>query len=223
MLFTTLILPMVTPLIVRILGWDPTDYAIPQCVVPGQESMSRLQVALARMFDSGCWANILQSDFLYTLIIFIVVLLISIAVGLWWHSRKWAISAAIFYAIFLFLYTSVFSNIVNGIPSGMFGSLGYWLEQQGVQRGSQPTFLLPGGHAYLRILAGHFLAGSHLVVEQKRAAAPDFGLLGNNRAAGILLLQPGQMALCPLLPAPVDELLGKKRPFSVYRVTSSWA
>lgn len=140
MLFTTLILPMVTPLIVRILGWDPTDYAIPQCVVPGQESMSRLQVALARMFDSGCWANILQSDFLYTLIIFIVVLLISIAVGLWWHSRKWAISAAIFYAIFLFLYTSVFTNIVNGIPSGMFGSLGYWLEQQGVQRGSQPTF-----------------------------------------------------------------------------------
>ena len=140
MLFTTLILPMTTPLIVRILGWNPTDYTMPQCTLPGQETMSNLQIALGRLFNAGCWSNILQSDFLYTLIIFAVMFVIAILVGLWWHARKWPLAAAIFYAIFVILYTSVFTNIVNGMASGMFGSLGYWLEQQEVQRGSQPTF-----------------------------------------------------------------------------------
>jgi sugar lactone lactonase YvrE len=131
---------MTTPLIARILGWNPTDYVMPQCTIVGQETMSGLQVALARMFNAACWRTILQADFFFTILIFAVIFAVAVAVGLWWNSRRWPIAAAIFYAIFLVLYTSVFTNIVGGMASGMFGSLGYWLEQQEVQRGSQPTF-----------------------------------------------------------------------------------
>ncbi len=41
--------------------------------------------------------------------------------------------------IFVLLYTSVFTNM-GGLASGSFGALGYWLGQQGVQRGQEPWF-----------------------------------------------------------------------------------
>lgn len=41
--------------------------------------------------------------------------------------------------IFVPLYTSMFTNLV-GLASGTFGALGYWLGQQGVQRGEQPWY-----------------------------------------------------------------------------------
>ncbi len=69
----------------------------------------------------------------------ILVLLISIGIGLAWDWRRWSIAAAIHYAIFLVLFTTVFTN-GTGIASGMIGSLGYWLEQQGVKRGGQPWY-----------------------------------------------------------------------------------
>lgn len=64
---------------------------------------------------------------------------ISIVVGLVWNWRRWLICAALFYAVFAFFYTTMFTNI-NGLATGMIGSLGYWLEQQGVRRGSQPQY-----------------------------------------------------------------------------------
>lgn len=64
---------------------------------------------------------------------------ISISVGLAWNWRRWLVCAALFYAIFAFFYTTMFTNI-NGLATGMIGSLGYWLEQQGVRRGSQPQY-----------------------------------------------------------------------------------
>ncbi len=42
-------------------------------------------------------------------------------------------------AIFIVLYTSLFTNM-GGLASGTFGALGYWLGQQGVQRGQEPWF-----------------------------------------------------------------------------------
>ena len=41
--------------------------------------------------------------------------------------------------LYVALYTSLFSNI-NGIGTGLFGSIGYWLAQQDVRRGDQPWF-----------------------------------------------------------------------------------
>ncbi len=64
---------------------------------------------------------------------------IAIAAGLLWNSRLWLINAAIFYIPFTIFYTTVFTNGA-GFFTGMVGSLGYWLVQQGVERGSQPWY-----------------------------------------------------------------------------------
>jgi DNA-binding beta-propeller fold protein YncE len=64
---------------------------------------------------------------------------ISIIIGFFWNKRLWLINAAIFYIPFILLYTTFFTN-GNGFFSGLVGSLGYWLEQQGVERGSQPWY-----------------------------------------------------------------------------------
>ena len=67
------------------------------------------------------------------------VLLIAATVGLVWDWRRWSIAAAIHYAIFAVLFTTVFTHGA-GIATGLVGSLGYWLAQQAVERGSQPWY-----------------------------------------------------------------------------------
>jgi uncharacterized protein (TIGR03663 family) len=62
-----------------------------------------------------------------------------IAIGLAWNWRRWIVASAIFHVIFAFFFTTVFTNIA-GLGTGMVYSLGYWLEQQGVRRGSQPQY-----------------------------------------------------------------------------------
>ncbi len=64
---------------------------------------------------------------------------VAIVAGLCWNPAVWIACAATFYSIFAFFYTTVFTN-PPGIISGAIGSLGYWLAQQGVRRGSQPQY-----------------------------------------------------------------------------------
>lgn len=64
---------------------------------------------------------------------------VSVIVGMVWNWRRWLICAVVFHALFAFFFTTMFTNI-NGLATGMIGSLGYWLEQQGVRRGSQPQY-----------------------------------------------------------------------------------
>jgi predicted membrane-bound mannosyltransferase/DNA-binding beta-propeller fold protein YncE len=66
-------------------------------------------------------------------------LMVAAAVGLAWNWRRFLPAAAIFLGIFAFFFTTVFSN-QYGLVTGMIGSLGYWLEQQEVRRGSQPQY-----------------------------------------------------------------------------------
>jgi len=71
--------------------------------------------------------------------IFVAVLFaISILIGLLWN-RDWWKYAALFWGVFTILYTTVFTN-APGFFTGLLGSLGYWLVQQGVERGSQPIY-----------------------------------------------------------------------------------
>jgi predicted membrane-bound mannosyltransferase/DNA-binding beta-propeller fold protein YncE len=63
----------------------------------------------------------------------------AIALGLLWSPPTFLINLGIFYAIFIPLYTTIFTN-GPGFFSGLVGSLLYWLEQQGVQRGNQPSY-----------------------------------------------------------------------------------
>jgi hypothetical protein len=55
---------------------------------------------------------------------------VSVAVGMVWNWKRWLISAAIFHILFVFFFTTMFTN--RRVNHGMVGSLGYWLEQQGV-------------------------------------------------------------------------------------------
>lgn len=85
---------------------------------------------------------------------------IAIAMGVAWHWKRWLISAAVFYTLFVFFYTTMFTNPM-GLATGMIGSLGYWLEQQGVRRGSQPQYyyqlIIMPTYEYLPII-GTFIA-----------------------------------------------------------------
>ncbi len=67
------------------------------------------------------------------------ITLITIAIGMWWNRDVWWKMALIFWSPYILLYTTVFTNGA-GFFTGTVGSLGYWLEQQGVQRGSQPWY-----------------------------------------------------------------------------------
>lgn len=114
----TLCLPFLSPAIIKLVaGLDPMDYNAPTLY--------------------------------YSFAILIEVLFLSIAIGLMWDRQRreengagpytWLIAATIHYAIFLVFFTTFFTN-GYGIASGLIGSLGYWLEQQGVQRGGQPWY-----------------------------------------------------------------------------------
>ncbi len=138
-LFTTLLLPLASPLLTTIAGWNPTDYTLNQCQLAGQESMSTLQILVGRLGNTVCWSSFFESGVVRSGLFLLLTMVVSILVGLWWNRRRWIIAAVIFYGILLTLYTSVFTNL-SGWTSGIVGSLGYWLEQQEVQRGSQPSF-----------------------------------------------------------------------------------
>ncbi|MFN2196951.1 MAG: flippase activity-associated protein Agl23, partial [Anaerolineales bacterium] len=113
-LLGTLVLPQLSPLPVRFMGW-----AIPD--TPGAvQSMTSL-------------------DVLHFMVFLIPMAVIAVLIGLWWNSKVWLINAALFYGLFVYLYTTGFSN-PSGVISGLVGSLGYWMAQQGVQRGSQPWY-----------------------------------------------------------------------------------
>lgn len=72
--------------------------------------------------------------------IFIAIFfVIGAAIGIWWNPILWLQNALLFYTIFTVFYTTFFTN-GDGFYTGMVGSLGYWLSQQGVQRGSQPRY-----------------------------------------------------------------------------------
>jgi len=71
--------------------------------------------------------------------VFLAVVAAAIAIGLWWDRRRWPICAVVFYAIFVVLHTTFFTN-GGGIATGFVGALGYWLAQHGVRRGGQPWY-----------------------------------------------------------------------------------
>jgi uncharacterized protein (TIGR03663 family) len=83
----------------------------------------------------------------------IVITAIAIFIGLMWKPRLWLINAALFYGIFTVFYTTFFTNGL-GFFTGIVGSLGYWLDQQSVQRGTQPWYF----YALIQIPVYEYLA-----------------------------------------------------------------
>ncbi len=71
-------------------------------------------------------------------VVLAVLFLITIGVGQLW-DRNWWKYATLFWGVFTVFYTTFFTNAA-GFFTGVVGSLGYWLVQQGVERGSQPEY-----------------------------------------------------------------------------------
>ncbi len=131
-LIVTLILPWTTALFVRMMGGSSAAYAALAESLP-----EGLYGLLANLPNMGTASQVGQ--FLAGAFAFAPLVLISLAIGLAWHWKRWLVCAAIFHVIFAFFFTTVFTNIA-GLGTGMIYSLGYWLEQQGVRRGSQPQY-----------------------------------------------------------------------------------
>lgn len=69
----------------------------------------------------------------------LLTFILAIAAGIIWNPAKFWKTALIFWVPFTILYTTFFTNS-NGFFTGSIGSLGYWIVQQDVQRGSQPWY-----------------------------------------------------------------------------------
>ncbi|MBI2940719.1 MAG: TIGR03663 family protein [Chloroflexi bacterium] len=72
-------------------------------------------------------------------VVFVALAVVSVGLGLRWRRREWLIAAAVFWGIFVVLFTTFFSNPV-GFATGAVGGLKYWTEQQNVARGNQPWY-----------------------------------------------------------------------------------
>jgi predicted membrane-bound mannosyltransferase/sugar lactone lactonase YvrE len=136
--------------------------------------------------------------------ILILLFILSIAIGMFWN-RDWWKYAVVFWSIFTILYTTVFTNAA-GFFTGTIGSLGYWIVQQGVERGSQPSYyytliqipmyeFLPA----LGTIAAIIVGAIKLYKREPAAVEQDATEFDTEAAAPILDPQP----IDP--PAPVEE------------------
>ncbi len=138
-LYVTLVLPTMTAFIVSRFGVDARDYTMPHCSLTLTDGtpLTGWRYAAEWVTNGQCWGAFISSPVFMSGGILIALLIVSVAVGLWWGGRRWFVPAIIFHVLFALFYTSLFTN-PGGWLSGMIGSLAYWLEQQGVERGSQP-------------------------------------------------------------------------------------
>ena len=118
-LLGTFVLPQLTAIPVKALGWDPLDY---QFTWPGWNFQA--------LWSQGP---------VKTAVVLLFLIILSIIIGLLWDWKRWLVNAVIFWGIYVIFYSSLFTNW-TGPAVGLVGSLGYWLVQQGVQRGNQPWY-----------------------------------------------------------------------------------
>lgn len=129
----TLILPWATALIPYAMGGTQGDYA----AIANSLPLGISEGVIRYIPTIGNPSQVGQA--VLGFMAFLPLLTLSWALGLMWNWRRWLITSAIFHVLFAFFFTTIFTNIV-GLATGMVYSLGYWLEQQGVRRGSQPQY-----------------------------------------------------------------------------------
>jgi len=83
--------------------------------------------------------NTSQSGLLTSSLFILPLASAAIFIGFWWRRDIWLRCMAIFWTIFGLFYSTFLTNGL-GVPMGLVGSLGYWMAQQEVQRGSQPLY-----------------------------------------------------------------------------------
>jgi predicted membrane-bound mannosyltransferase/DNA-binding beta-propeller fold protein YncE len=69
----------------------------------------------------------------------VISLAAAIGLGLWWDYRRWPTIAGVHYAVFVVLFSTLFTY-GWGVVTGLVGGLAYWIAQQHVVRGNQPWY-----------------------------------------------------------------------------------
>ena len=140
-------------LLIRGYGWERirNERSFDLLMVTGTIVLPQLSPFLLKIFEDSLHVTIptsvaevqaLGSDMRAILIIggfLLLTFILAIAIGLLWNKEKWWKTALIFWVPFTILYTTVFTNS-SGFFTGAIGSLGYWIVQQDVERGSQPWY-----------------------------------------------------------------------------------
>ncbi|MFN8494178.1 MAG: TIGR03663 family protein [Caldilineaceae bacterium] len=104
----------------------------------------------------GAMDNLANKDLMRFGALEAVVVLFSVAIAYYWYGMRrlqdeaqqttlmnlgdWGRLMTIFWVIAILFYTTFLTNTKDGLATGIVGSLGYWLAQQGVARGGQPTY-----------------------------------------------------------------------------------
>ncbi|GAB4503367.1 MAG: hypothetical protein Fur0043_03590 [Anaerolineales bacterium] len=126
MLIGVLVLPLLTPFPIQFL--EPWLHV----TIPTTAAEVNTLLASPPVFLG------MPRDMLIVGLIVIVMFALSILLGQLWN-REWWKFGLLFWSLFTILFTAVFTN-TDGFFTGLIGSLGYWLVQQDVQRGSQPWY-----------------------------------------------------------------------------------
>lgn len=156
-----LLLPWITAIFTVMARGTPDDYTAIALAAP---EWLRGLVPAPSLFETG--------RFFVGFLVWLPLFTLATFAGLIWNWKRFAVTTLIFHAIFAFFFTTMFSNM-QGLATGMVGSLGYWLEQQAERRGDQPQYyylliILPM-YEYLPII-GSFLAmigGSFIFWKQR--------------------------------------------------------
>ena len=132
--------------LIRDLGWEKIRSlrSFDLLIVQGSLILPLLAAFPVKMIGSALGTGWDPLDYspegmIPTAVTIILCAAVAAAIGLWWNFRSWLANAAVFYTLFAIFYTTFFTN-GQGFFTGLVGSLGYWLSQQGVERGSQPLY-----------------------------------------------------------------------------------
>jgi len=107
---------------------------------------------------------------------------------------QWGRLMGIFWLIQILFFTTFFTNVRDGLATGVVGSLGYWLGQHDVKRGSQPWFyyfLIGTLYEFLPMiltLVGTAVAGYWTIFKRTWEPVPELDLASDvDPAHGITL------------------------------------
>jgi predicted membrane-bound mannosyltransferase/DNA-binding beta-propeller fold protein YncE len=169
----TLILPWAAALIPYVMRGTTEDFtAIGNNWVPLAAVLRVLPNPAAG--GQNIWTPDQLGQVLLGFVSWLPLMITSIVIGLAWNWRRWLVAAGVFYAIFVFFFTTMFTNLF-GLATGMYYSLGYWLEQQGVRRGSQPQYyyamLILPFYEFLAVIGGMLAMLAGLITFWRRYAA----------------------------------------------------
>ena len=126
----TLCLPLLSPLVMALMN-------VPWGHLSGQPFIDMNLFTDPQRIVSALQSNLIMVVRIF--LVFFITIVLAVAIGMWWNWRRWPLVAGVFYLIFTLLYTTFFTNGA-GFVTGTLGSMGYWLAQQGVQRGGQPWY-----------------------------------------------------------------------------------